>query len=122
MAVTHLSPTATPGGVYSFSPKAPADGSTTQVTALSVTALPGPDRSFSAKTPAGYVPTTQVTTLSVTATPGRLPSFVAKAAAPVEESSGAGTLASYYNVSDRIHKDDAEILEMLQIFLEVISE
>ena len=50
--VTDLSAIGTPGGVFTFSPKAAAAPSATLITDLSVMGVPGPTFTFAAKTPA----------------------------------------------------------------------
>ena len=137
MAITQLSPSATPGKRYSFSAKdeaAPEAGPHTGTfTELSVTATPGPIHSFSAKDAAAPVAgphTGLFTELSVLALPGQRHSFSAKTEAEIvippsipidiEPAAPTGspglTLQPDYRpgkkLKSRVLKEDDELMEL----------
>lgn len=119
MTVTHLSPTATPGRAYSFSPKSVVHEG--EFTALSVTATPGRTQSFLPKTPS-VVTSNQITALTVSALPGPVRSFSAKTETVIETTQRGGGGSGNVWIADRpetaqynVLRDDEDLLEILEI-------
>ena len=138
MAFTQLSPSATPGSRYLFTPKSAATGTHAGTfTALSVVGVPGGAQTFTPKSPAagGDTHTGSFTALSVMGVPGGLHLFLAKAPAPVVPveppvpeppavyTGGGMSPLQYERFTDQILASDDDFMELLaKVILPIILE